>query len=121
MAGEAHAGPTRQQSPDHELVYDVLNAGPRHRFTVRGPGGNPIIVSNCVQAIARDLLANGIKKAEAAGYPVIAHVHDEIITEVPRGFGDVKEFEALICELPDWAAGLPLTASGWRGKRYRKD
>lgn len=76
---------------------------------------------NIVQAIARDLLANGIKKAEAAGYPVIGHVHDEILCEVDRGFGDVGAFEALICELPDWAAGLPLTASGWRGKRYRKD
>lgn len=75
---------------------------------------------NIVQAIARDLLANGIKHAEAAGYPVIGHVHDEIITEVPCGFGDVKEFERIICELPGWAAGLPLTADGWRGKRYRK-
>lgn len=76
---------------------------------------------NIVQAIARDLLAHGIKQSEAAGYPVIGHVHDEIITEVPHGFGDVTEFEELICVLPGWAAGLPLTASGWRGKRYRKD
>jgi DNA polymerase len=76
---------------------------------------------NIVQAIARDLLAHGIKQAEAAGYPVIGHVHDEIITEVPHGFGNIMEFEELICELPEWAAGLPLTASGWRGKRYRKD
>lgn len=76
---------------------------------------------NIVQAIARDLLANGIRKAEAAGYPVIGHVHDEIITEVPRGFGDVGFFEKLICELGDEYHGLPLTAAGWRGKRYRKD
>lgn len=80
-----------------------------------------LIFENVVQAIARDLLANGIKKAEAAGFPVIGHVHDEIITEVKRYWGSVKRFVALICELPPWAEGLPLTAAGWRGKRYRKD
>lgn len=80
-----------------------------------------LLAENDTQAIARDLLVNGMFKAEAAGYPVIAHVYDEIITEVPKGFGDVAEFERLICELPDWAEGLPLSASGWRAKRYKKD
>ncbi len=76
---------------------------------------------NIVQAIARDLLANGIKLAEQHGYPVIAHVHDEIIAELPRGEGDVAFFEELICRLPAVYDGLPLAASGFRGKRYKKD
>lgn len=80
-----------------------------------------IIQENNTQATARDLLVNGMWKAEAAGYPVVATVYDEIICEVPRGFGSVKDFERLICELPEWAEGIPLTAGGWRGKRYRKD
>jgi DNA polymerase len=44
-----------------------------------------------------------------------------MIAEVPRGTGDLATFEKLICELPEWATGMPLTAGGWRGKRYRKD
>lgn len=80
-----------------------------------------LIAENNTQAIARDLLVNGMWKAERAGYPIIATVYDEIIAEVPRGFGDLKAFEKLICELPDWATGLPLTAGGFTSKRYRKD
>ncbi len=76
---------------------------------------------NIVQAIARDILANGMMNAEAHGYPVIGHVHDEVIAQRLRGEGDVAFFEKLICALPPVYAGLPLTASGWRGKRYRKD
>lgn len=79
-----------------------------------------LATENVVQAISADLLREGIKAAERAGYPVIGHVHDEIITEVPRGFGSVADFERTITALPAWAEGLPLTASGFRGKRYRK-
>lgn len=80
-----------------------------------------ILFENIVQAIARDILQSGMRKAEAAGYPIVFTVYDEIVTEVPRGWGDLESFEKLICELPAWAEGLPLTAGGWRGKRYRKD
>jgi len=80
-----------------------------------------LIAENNTQAAARDLLVNGMWKAEEKGYGIIATVYDEIIAEVPRGFGSLDEFESIICELPDWAEGLPLTAGGWRGKRYRKD
>lgn len=76
---------------------------------------------NIVQAIARDLLANGIKLAEEHNYPVIGHVHDEIITELPSGTADVAFFEDLICRLPAWAQGLPLSSSGFIAKRYKKD
>lgn len=77
---------------------------------------------NIVQAIALDLLNNGLLLAEAAGYPVIGHIHDEIITEVMRGFDpDAKRFEKLICQLPVWAAGLPLGSSGYSGSRLKKD
>lgn len=80
-----------------------------------------LICENAVQAIARDILASGLLKAEEAGYPIIGHVHDEAIAEMPKGEGSIAEFEAILCDLPAWAGGLPLVAAGWRGKRYRKD
>ncbi|WP_048647525.1 DNA polymerase [Nitratireductor soli] len=80
-----------------------------------------LIAENDTQAVARDFLVNGMRKAEAASYPLIGHVYDELIAEVPRGWGDLAFFEKLICELPPWGEGMPLTAGGFRGKRYRKD
>jgi DNA polymerase len=60
---------------------------------------------NCVQGIARDLLAAAITRLEAADYPVVLHVHDEIICEVPLNSAHtVTKFQQLVNQLPEWGA-----------------
>jgi DNA polymerase bacteriophage-type len=106
---------------EKKLSLTVRGVDAQTEKWVRFPIYGGSLFNNVVQGAARDVLVNGMQKAEAAGYPIVLHTHDEMAAEVPRGFGDVKDFERLICELPEWAAGIPLTAGGWRGKRYRKD
>ncbi|AEI71067.1 DNA polymerase [EBPR siphovirus 2] len=86
----------------------------------REPLFGALAAQNDTQSIARDILVNGMFKAEGAGYPIIGHVYDEMFAEVRRGTRNVKDFERLICEKPEWAAGLPLAADGFTAKRYRK-
>lgn len=79
------------------------------------------LVENIVQATARDIQWHGIMALEAAGYPIVLHVYDEDVAEVPEGFGSIEEFERIMSTMPAWAAGWPIKANGgWRGKRYRK-
>ena len=79
-----------------------------------------VLSENVTQATCRDLLVNGMYNVEMAGYPVVLHIHDEVVSEVDEGCGNLEEFERLLAELPEWAEGLPLKAAGWIGKRYQK-
>ena len=114
----------RSGKDQYQLSHMINNSNPKKGrmgwIRVTTYGG--MLTENATQAIARDLLANGMKNLAAAGYSIVGHVHDEIIAEVDAGFGSVEEFERLMTTLPDWAQGWPIKAAGgWRGKRYRKD
>lgn len=80
------------------------------------------LVENATQGIARDVLAANMPGMEAAGYPIVLSVHDEVICETP----DTPEFtvdglSALLATVPVWANGMPLAAAGFQTYRYRKD
>jgi hypothetical protein len=79
-----------------------------------------IWTENCVSAISRDLLVAAMQRLEATGYPIVLHVHDECVAEVPIEFGSEQEFNRVMIEVPDWAQGLPIAAGVWSGPRYRK-
>jgi DNA polymerase len=79
------------------------------------------LAENVTQALCRDLLANALVTVENAGWPIILHVHDEIVTEVPNAPEyTVAELERMMCDLPVWAAGFPLAAEGAELMRYAK-
>ena len=94
--------------------------GPMGWVRMQTYGGR--LCENVVQATASDILRYASIALEEAGYPIVLHVYDEIVSEVPEGWGSIEEFERIMATLPDWAAGWPIRAAGgWRGKYYRKE
>lgn len=82
------------------------------------------LVENCVQAIARDCLAQAIEHLEQAGFPVVFHVHDEVVIDIaPYTSEDamLRDVVQIMTRPIPWASGLPLGADGWVGRFFKKD
>jgi DNA polymerase len=118
-----------------DLVYVkpklMLNKFGREGLTYEGIGTTkkwerietygPKIVENIVQAASRDLLAEAMLRLDKAGFAIVAHVHDEVICEVPVGESSVEEVCSIMSESPKWSEGLPLDADGYECDFYQKD
>lgn len=76
------------------------------------------LAENITQAVARDVLAEAMMRIDANGWPIVLHVHDEIVAEAVSG--NLDEYLSLMKLAPTWAAGLPIAVEGWTGVHYRK-
>src|SRR5262245_42157705 len=79
-----------------------------------------LLIENAVQGVARDIFAEALIRLEAAGYPVVLHVHDEIVCELPTDVGTTEEFHKIMTAAPAWADGLPIEAEPRNGERFIK-
>ena len=102
-----------------KLTHEGIMAGTRKWGRVDTYGGK--LTENIIQAVARDCLAESMFRLHKAGYKIAFHVHDEVVLDVPKDKGSVKEVEEIMGLPIDWAPGLPLRAEGFETEYYKKD
>lgn len=101
--------------PEQNLCYVDAKRG-----LIRTYGGR--LTENVVQAVARDVVAHALPRLEEAGYPVVLHVHDEVVCELPLTEPELHlaRVQRIMETPPAWAAGLPIKTEGHHGRRYGK-
>jgi DNA polymerase len=101
----------------NQLIFNDMEAGRR-----RGRGMHAgKWAENVTQAVARDLMVEGMKRLRAVGYQLVMHTHDEVCAEMPSGQGSVAEFKRLLVAPTDWAQGMPIAAKAFECDRFKKD
>lgn len=110
------------------LVPHVLNTGGDRARVPYKPLHGGIITENIVQAVARDILVQALRNLEEAGWPVVTHIHDEVVCEIPedkRTLDEdalVNEVSEIMCRPPSWADDdLVIKAAGYTCQRYHKE
>lgn len=115
----AHPSLGQNQWGKPSITYMGMDQTTKKWKLIETYGGK--LVENCVQAIARDCLAEAIERLEAANYPVVFHVHDEVVVECAAERASLDDIAALMGQPVSWAPDLPLGADGWVGAFYKKD
>jgi DNA polymerase len=100
------------------LVYTGVQSGTRKWTDLSLYSG--LIAENCCQAIARDCLATALTRLDAAGFRIVAHIHDEVLLDVPFGVSSAAEVAEIMGRPIDWAPGLPLCADAYECDFYQK-
>lgn len=109
-------------SPDDRkkgrIIHDPQNTANWARVSTYGGS----LFNNIVQGMCRDILAETMLKMEAAGLPVVLHVHDEAVAEVDEGLAEEKRLvmQAIMRTPPAWAKGFPVWADCSVMRRYGK-
>lgn len=102
-----------------QITYRGINGQTGKWDNIQTYGGK--LVENITQASARDVLVHSMFNLEDNGYPIVLHIHDEVIAEIPDGYGSNEEFSSIMEINPPWAKRLPIRVPDvWTGKRYRK-
>lgn len=118
-SGHVLCYPGMRVAKNNDLVFKGIDQFTKKWGDITTSPGK--LVENCTQALARDVFKYGQLEAERRGYKVIMPLHDELVCEVP----DTEKFtvhglEQLMAEVPPWAEGLPLQATGFEDYRYHK-
>ena len=107
----------RVDQDDNITFEGMIQAGGWGRQDTYGPK----LVENIIQAVSRDCLAVSMHRLEQLGIPIVFHVHDEVICEVPCDEWTAEDVAEIMGQPISWAPGLPLRADAYECQYYRKD
>ncbi len=104
------------------IIFKSMNQTARKWMKTETWGGT--LTENLIQAIARDCLCSAmlrLKNCQTAHYKICAHIHDEVILEVPEGEGSLEDAIAIMTQNEPWNEGLLMNADGFENNYYMKD
>ena len=130
-------GGTTIQYPKAKLEQVESEYGPRTNITALKANWKPaqgekewprvtlwrgLLAENVTQAFCAALLRDAIDRALKQDFPVVAHVHDELVGEVHMREAEKAkdQLQQIMEETPSWAPNLPLTAKVTIMPRYGK-